>query len=713
VKEIQDFVKAVGADHLVCVNAGTGTAKDAAEWVKWANKKMKYGAKYWEIGNELSGGWEAGNTRPDGRKMDGTIYAGIFLEYAKAMRKMDKTIKIGGPTCGAETNGYIPDLLRIAGSQVDFLSWHDYFTVGAGTPEEMVSKLDTIKTTARQVKEMVRKYQPSKADRIEIGLTEWNVKLNSDVYTANLFSGVWTAAALAEMMGSDMDYATVWDGFTQDVKAGGGHGFILEEQRNPKAQYWAFQMVNKYFGNELLASSSPTSNLRIYAARDDRGDVCVMAVNTSTVDEISASVELGGMKPPAWCESFRLSAAEYKWNPAAFNTLWNTGPSRSVLQAAAGKPFSFPAYSVTVLRFQKAADPAGSVKVLGPEKGIFIAGRKSKVRVLLLGKDGTPLTGETVSASFKDGKFVASASSARTAADGIAEIEILPPSKEGSDTLALTAAGLSAQYPVTAVTPRISLMLPKRAPDDESVTAEVFVLYQDGTEKPLAGFNGDFVLAGPKGPVKGTFKDGVASVELGKIKMGKYSCKADVPSLKLSSAAEEIQVYGLVEKETVVLKFDSDADMTRVAGKGNNRLDMNVRANQGVLAVKLDNYNGWAQEYLNFVKFNEVPGINWKDVVAVTFDLMVGNDYRTDGSYANLVFALQSTANYWMPAKDFPLNAQKKGEWTRVRLDITNPDWQKAMAQFFQIMVIFNSEKAESGTLYFDNLGFVEKTERK
>jgi len=39
VKHEHDFIKALHADTLVTVNAGTGTPADAAEWVKWASRE--------------------------------------------------------------------------------------------------------------------------------------------------------------------------------------------------------------------------------------------------------------------------------------------------------------------------------------------------------------------------------------------------------------------------------------------------------------------------------------------------------------------------------------------------------------------------------------------------------------------------------------------------------------------------------------------------
>ena len=65
-----------------------------------------------------------------------------------------------------------------------------------------------------------------------------------------------------------------------------------------------------------------------------------------------------------------------------------------------------------------------------------------------------------------------------------------------------------------------------------------------------------------------------------------------------------------------------------------------------------------------------------------------------------------------MPLKDISLAGLQKNEWTKIRLDIDKPDWQKAMSGLFQIVVLFDSDKELNGTIYFDNLGVIEKSER-
>ena len=93
VKGLHEFVQALpGVQPMPCVNAGTGRAVDAAEWVRWANRKMGYNARYWEIGNELGGGWEPGTFLPfDKGRLTAEMYTRRYNDIANAMREVERT----------------------------------------------------------------------------------------------------------------------------------------------------------------------------------------------------------------------------------------------------------------------------------------------------------------------------------------------------------------------------------------------------------------------------------------------------------------------------------------------------------------------------------------------------------------------------------------------------------------------------------------------
>ncbi len=50
--EALQYASATGGQALITVNAGSGTAAEAANWVKYVNRTGEQ-VKYWEVGNEL------------------------------------------------------------------------------------------------------------------------------------------------------------------------------------------------------------------------------------------------------------------------------------------------------------------------------------------------------------------------------------------------------------------------------------------------------------------------------------------------------------------------------------------------------------------------------------------------------------------------------------------------------------------------------------
>ena len=105
--EFMALCRAVGCEPMICVNEGTGTPEEAAQWIEYCNGpasspmgKLRaanghpepYNVKHWEAGNELWGKWQPNWTTPDGN-------ADRYVQFAKAMRAADSRIELYG--CGA------------------------------------------------------------------------------------------------------------------------------------------------------------------------------------------------------------------------------------------------------------------------------------------------------------------------------------------------------------------------------------------------------------------------------------------------------------------------------------------------------------------------------------------------------------------------------------------------------------------------------------
>lgn len=163
--EFVDFCGQVGADPLMCVNFESDGRKrwmkdplgsvrsagpeEAAEWVAYCNDpdnklRLSHGLKepcripIWQIGNETS---------YDIRGFDCETAARKTVEFAKAMRKADASIKLIGwgdyglaksildtasiKLVGLGHGGWAKRMLDVAGEHLDFLAFHHMYNPGA------------------------------------------------------------------------------------------------------------------------------------------------------------------------------------------------------------------------------------------------------------------------------------------------------------------------------------------------------------------------------------------------------------------------------------------------------------------------------------------------------------------------------------------------------------------------------------------------------
>lgn len=135
IDEFMDLCRMLDTKPFIIVNAGDGTAAEAANMVEYCNGSVntKYGAlraknghpepyniKLWGIGNELFGNWEPGH-------VDAETYARKCVAFGKAMRAVDKDLKF--VLCGGrywKFPRWNQALFKIAGDYFDYLSLHSY-----------------------------------------------------------------------------------------------------------------------------------------------------------------------------------------------------------------------------------------------------------------------------------------------------------------------------------------------------------------------------------------------------------------------------------------------------------------------------------------------------------------------------------------------------------------------------------------------------------
>ena len=107
--EVHKLINHTGATPVMVVNAANGNAREAADWVSYCNDvywrgkgvlrqqnghPQPYGVRYWEVGTGMDSRsvWQSS---PDQTTPAGTQYGRRLMDYSRAMKAVDPTIKVG------------------------------------------------------------------------------------------------------------------------------------------------------------------------------------------------------------------------------------------------------------------------------------------------------------------------------------------------------------------------------------------------------------------------------------------------------------------------------------------------------------------------------------------------------------------------------------------------------------------------------------------
>ena len=275
--EIARFAKSIGGEPLITVNAGTGTAQEAAKWVEYFNapanaRRQADGladpikVHYWEVGNEL---YLPGNPGVIKVAVNPQVYAARFKEYAHAMKAIDPTIAliaIANSNASRITLPYpewLQTLLQADAPDIDYVAVHNaYFPVlfEAKQPEAkdvyraLWAAPEAIDRNLSQIEETIGKYQGGKD--IGIAVTEWG-----PLYAFKL-DPTWLDRI--KTMGSAVYVGRVLQVFVSHPKMRIANYFKFTDSTpmgwvafngKPKAPYYALQLFSRHFGTKLVKST--------------------------------------------------------------------------------------------------------------------------------------------------------------------------------------------------------------------------------------------------------------------------------------------------------------------------------------------------------------------------------------------------------------------------------------------------------------------------
>ena len=228
-----DMINAAGGEPMLCFGPGgpvwmgtpTAAGTVAANWkprlpeeyaayceqvVRHYNLERKTPIRWWQFGNETElKGWSY------------KYYVTMYNRIVPRLRKVDPAILVGGPVNCTPNIGWAGELLREAGGQVDFLSYHQY---GYSEPFDSPDRYIMGRTTnyREAVAAYVKLAETGRTEPLPVIVSEANINprykkpQGTDPRIHALFNAPWYMSALANFTlggGRAMCFFTLDGGF--------------------------------------------------------------------------------------------------------------------------------------------------------------------------------------------------------------------------------------------------------------------------------------------------------------------------------------------------------------------------------------------------------------------------------------------------------------------------------------------------------------------
>ncbi len=288
------------ARYGTSANPVAQAAHMAADWVRYDNGR----SKFWEIGNEVSGSWEAGYRIDRTQNQDGqpeyinpTLYGQhclVFIDSMKAAaQEVGADIRIGlvmheGYSSSFPT--WNKDVAAVAGDKADFYVVHSYFTP-YNTNSDVTTVLNSYTYTGIYKDNVWNEVAKAGKPKLPVALTEYNifaVNSNQPVSHAN---GMHAVLVTGEAMKTGYGATTRWD-LANGYDNGNDHGMFAYNEPDipnytPHPAFFHLYYMRKHTGDVLLNSSmTGAPGVVIIPTAFSSGQVGASLVNTAKIRKV-------------------------------------------------------------------------------------------------------------------------------------------------------------------------------------------------------------------------------------------------------------------------------------------------------------------------------------------------------------------------------------------------------------------------------------------
>jgi hypothetical protein len=313
------MLQQTGNEGIITVNYGYaryGSGPDpvaaaahlAADWVRYDKGRTRY----WEIGNESNGTWQAGYridvaANKDGQPemVTGDLYGRHYKVFADSMRKAaaenGKPIYIGAQLlehepaswATATDKSWNSGVLNQAGSGADYFIVHSYYTpynTNSNPPEILASAVTVTRSMSDYVSTAL---SAAGVSTKPVALTEWNIFAVGSQQMVSQVAGMHAVMVLGELMKNKFGMASRWD-LANAWEDGNDHGLFSqgeaasgEAKWAPRPAFYYLYYFQKFLGDRYINTqvSDSNSNVNAYASTFNSGEVSLTLVNKGTTSQ--------------------------------------------------------------------------------------------------------------------------------------------------------------------------------------------------------------------------------------------------------------------------------------------------------------------------------------------------------------------------------------------------------------------------------------------
>jgi hypothetical protein len=350
-----------------------------------------FGWHYFEVGNEIYGGWETDHHTP---AHDPTTYVAFAKDFARLARQIDPAIAIGLGVQGTRGNygsvggNWAHEILDQSARQgfvPDFLSDHNYmFNPGEENDSRLL--LHTINDPtfigyegakdwvgrSQAYRQLLQQYLGESAANVELLVTELNsVSFNPSNQTTSLVNGLFLADALGGILQTEYNAAIFWDlrnGYDTSHynpslygwRRGGDYGMLGSNGPAPATgtyvpypTYFAEQLaaILAHNGDTVVQAASDNLDLSVYAVQQQNGHLDLLVINKNQTDDLTADFTLTGftLNPEAVVWQYGKAQDDAQSHTSDGHSSLANFDQELMLTGASSFTDVFPAYSMTVL----------------------------------------------------------------------------------------------------------------------------------------------------------------------------------------------------------------------------------------------------------------------------------------------------------------------------------------------------------------------------